>query len=394
VEPLALAPSPSLRRPRARRIALADFRSYASLDLRLDARIVAFLGDNGVGKTNLLEALSLFSPGRGLRRAEIADSARIGGSGGWAAALDLDRDDGIAAPTRLGTGVEPSREGETAQRQFRVDRAPAASARVFADHLRVVWLTPQQDGLFLASASERRRFLDRLALAVDPDHATRVNAMERALRQRNRLLEEGGRDARWLDAAERELAEVAVAVAAGRVETVGRLSELIAGEDDAAFPSPRIAVEGEVETRLAQAPALSVEDWLREALRAGRARDAAAGRTLVGPHRSDLAAIHAQKGQPAALCSTGEQKALLVGLTLAHARLVAQMSGAAPLVLLDEIAAHFDPGRRAALFAALGAVGGQVFLTGADPAAFADLPEEAERFAVTPGAVAPIEGRR
>jgi DNA replication and repair protein RecF len=370
----------------ARRLALADFRSYAHLDLDLSAGMIAFLGDNGVGKTNLLEAVSLFGPGRGLRRAEIADSARIGGSGGWAAALDLDRGDGLS-PIRLGTGIEAKAEGESAPRQFRVDRAPASGARVFADHLRLVWLTPAQDGLFMASAGERRRFLDRLTLAVDPDHGARVNAMERALRQRNRLLEEGARDARWLDAAERELAEIAVAVAAARRETVARLSATIARAATPGFPCAALAIEGEVETRLANDAALAVEDWLRAELRATRARDAAAGRTLTGPHRSDLAARHAGKDVPAALCSTGEQKALLVSLTLAHARLVAEASGATPLVLLDEIAAHFDPARRAALFAALRDLGGQVWMTGADPGAFADLPAEAERFRVTPGRV-------
>jgi DNA replication and repair protein RecF len=389
VEPPPLTHARALRRPRARRLALADFRSYASLDLAFDAALIAFVGDNGAGKTNLLEAISLFAPGRGLRRAEIAESARIGGSGGWAAALDLDRDDGVGVPTRLGTGVEPAPPGEIAQRQFRVDRAPAGGARAFADHLRVVWLTPQQDGLFLASAGERRRFLDRLVLALDADHASRVAAMERALRQRNRLLENGARETRWLDAAERELAEIAVAVAAARVETTSRLAALIAREADAAFPSPHLSLAGDVETRLTDQPALAVEDWLRAALREGRARDAAAGRTLIGPHRADLVARHAAKGQPAALCSTGEQKALLVGLTLAHARLVAEISGAAPLVLLDEIAAHFDPRRRAALFAALADLGAQVFLTGADPAAFADLPGQARRFEVTPGRVRP-----
>lgn len=385
MEPFAVTPSPPLRRPRARRLALADFRSYASLDLAIEGRVVAFLGDNGVGKTNLLEALSLFAPGRGLRRAEIAESARIGGSGGWAAALDLDRDDGVAAPRRLGTGVEAAPDGPAAQRQFRIDRAPAGGARAFADHLRVVWLTPQQDGLFLASAGERRRYLDRLTLAVDPDHATRVNAMERALRQRNRLLEEGAGQTRWLDAAERELAEIAVSVAAARVATTARLSALIAAGREPHFPSPEISISGDVEARLAQGPALAAEDWLRAALRDSRGRDAGAGRTLIGPHRSDLVARHAEKNQPAALSSTGEQKALLVGLTLAHARLVAEVSGAAPLVLLDEIAAHFDPNRRARLFSALDDLGGQAFLTGADPAAFADLPRGAQRFVVTPG---------
>lgn len=376
------------RRPRARRLALADFRSYAHLDLDLSARLVAFLGDNGAGKTNLLEAVSLFAPGRGLRRAELGESARIGGGGGWAAALDLDRDDGLA-PIRLGTGMEAPAGDDPAPRQFRIDRAPAGGARAFADHLRVVWLTPAQDGLFLSSAGERRRFLDRLTLAVDPDHGTRANALERALRQRNKLLEDGARETRWLDAAERELAELGVAVAAARRETVARLDALIArARDDAAvFPSATVAIEGEVEGWLASASALDVEDRLRETYRTTRARDAAAGRTLTGPHRSDLLVRHAAKDVPAAICSTGEQKALLVGLTLAHARLVAEASGAAPLVLLDEIAAHFDPRRRAALFRALADLGGQVWVTGADPGAFADLPAQAERFRVTPGRV-------
>ncbi|MBK9080655.1 MAG: DNA replication/repair protein RecF [Rhizobiales bacterium] len=380
-----------------RRLALADYRSYAALDLAVDGAVVALTGDNGAGKTNVLEALSLFTPGRGMRRAEISDSARIGGSGGWAVSLEATRDDDLAPAdrVRLGTGVEPGQgEGDGAgQRQFRVDRAPAASARVFADHLRVVWLTPAMDGLFVAAAGERRRrFLDRLVLAVDSDHGARVSALERALRNRNRLLEEGGRDSRWLDAAERELAELGVAVAAARVETVARLAGLAARTRDAAagFPWATLALAGDLEGWIAAEPALAVEDRYRALLREGRARDAAAGRTLVGPHRADLLVRHGPKDVEAALCSTGEQKALLVGLVLAHARLVAQESGLAPLVLLDEIAAHFDPKRRAALFGALEALGGQVWLTGADPAAFADLPAGAQRLRVTPGRVDPI----
>jgi DNA replication and repair protein RecF len=394
--------APRLRRPMVRRLALADYRSYAALDLAISGAVVALTGDNGAGKTNVLEALSLFTPGRGMRRAELSDSARIGGSGGWAVSLEATRDDDLAPAdrVRLGTGVEPGQgqgqgqgQAESAgQRQFRVDRAPAASARVFADHLRVVWLTPAMDGLFVAAAGERRRFLDRLVLAVDSDHGARVSALERALRNRNRLLEEGGRDGRWLDAAERELAELAVAVAAARVETVGRLAGLVARTREAAagFPWAALALEGDLEGWIAAEPALAVEDRYRALLREGRPRDAAAGRTLVGPHRADLLVRHGPKDVEAALCSTGEQKALLVGLVLAHARLVAQESGLAPLVLLDEIAAHFDPRRRAALFGALEALGGQVWLTGADPAAFADLPSGAQRLRVTPGRIDPI----
>lgn len=386
----APAPTAAIRRPMARRLRLTDFRSYATLDLDIGGRVVALTGDNGAGKTNILEALSLFTPGRGLRRAEQTDCARAGGSGGWAVALTLDRDDGCE-PVALGVGGGAGGEAGEARR-FRIDRAPQASARAFAEHLRVVWLTPAMDGLFLASAGERRRFLDRLVLAVDADHGTRVAALERALRNRNRLLEDGARDSRWLDAAERELAELAVAVAAARVDAVARLSRVIAaGRDDASpFPWARLALEGEIEAMIGGAPALAVEDRYRALLAASRGRDAAAGRTLTGPHRADLAVRHGPKDASAAACSTGEQKALLVGLTLAHARLVAATSGVAPLVLLDEIAAHFDPTRRAALFGELAALGGQVWLTGADPAAFADLPGEAERFEVTPGRAAPV----
>ncbi len=373
----------------ARRLRLTDFRSYAALDLSIEAPFVALTGDNGAGKTNILEALSLFTPGRGLRRAEAADCARREGAGGWAAALELDRGDG-GPPLRLGVGLDAGEEAGGARR-FRVDGAPESSARVFAEHLRIVWLTPAMDGLFAAPAGERRRFLDRLTLAIDADHGARVAALEKALRNRNRLLEQGARDSRWLDAAERELAELAVAVAAARVDTVARLAALIAtGRDDASpFPWAQLTLEGEIEAMIGATPALAVEDHYRALLATGRARDAAAGRTLVGPHRADLAVRHGPKDAPAALCSTGEQKALLVGLALAHARLVAQTSGVAPLALLDEIAAHFDPTRRAALFAELAALGGQVWVTGADPAAFADLPGATRRFLVTPGRIAP-----
>jgi DNA replication and repair protein RecF len=365
---------------------LQDFRSYATLDLATDGRIVALVGENGAGKTNLVEALSLFAPGRGLRRAQLGDCARIGGSGGFAASI-LVEDQGAAR--RLGTGLDAQPDGPPA-RVNRIDGAPAASARAFADHLRVVWLTPSMDGLFIDSASERRRFLDRLVLAIDPSHGARASQLERALRGRNRLLEEGARDAHWLDAIEREAAELAVAVAAARHECVTRLRAMIALERDESSPFPwaDLALEGDVERLVAQMPALAAEERYRALLRDNRGRDAAAGRTLIGPHVGDLMVWHGPKGAPAAQASTGEQKALLVGLVLAHARLVAEMSGIAPLALLDEVAAHFDPRRRAALFEALERIGGQAFLTGADPAAFADLAGRAQFLDVAPGRVA------
>ena len=373
-----------LRAPRVRRVALADFRCYAALDLRASARLVALAGDNGAGKTNLLEALSLFSPGRGLRRAEFADCARIGGAGGFAVSIEVE-EDGETRP--LGVGLDVAADG-SAERLNRVDRAAVGSARAFADHIRLVWLTPAMDGLLMGPASERRRFLDRLVLAIDPQHGARVNQFERALRGRNRLLEEGARNVTWLDALEREAAELGVAIAAARVECVTRLRATIAAgrDDESPFPWADISLQGEVETLASENPALRAEDLYRARLRDNRGRDGAAGRALIGPHVADLLAFHGPKGAPAAQSSTGEQKALLVGLVLAHARLVADMSGIAPLALLDEVAAHFDPRRRAALFDALEKIGGQVFITGADPAAFAAL--RASLHEVTPGHVA------
>ena len=372
------------RRPQVRRIVLADFRSYAALDVAIDARLVALTGDNGAGKTNVLEALSMFTPGRGLRRAELAEMARIDGGGGWAVSIEAEID---GAVLQFGTGLDPAEGGA---RRCRIERAPVGSARAFAEHLRVVWLTPAMDGLFAGPAGERRRFLDRLVLAVDADHGARVNALERALRNRNRLLEEGVRDRGWLDAAERELAEVAVAVSAARYETVSHLSALIdSGRDPASpFPWAEITLSGEIERLIPVLPALEVEDRYRAMLAASRARDAAAGRTLTGPQASDLSVLHGPKQAEAARCSTGEQKALLVGLVLAHARLVSAMSGIAPLVLLDEIAAHFDPARRLALYDGLEKLGAQVFMTGADPATFADIAERAQTLLVTPGKIA------
>ncbi len=374
-----------------RRLILSDFRSYAGLDLEVGGRLVVLVGENGAGKTNVLEALSLFTPGRGLRRVDLGEMAREGGSGGFAASLALSGD---FDEVRLGTGLEPAPPGENAVRRCRIDGEAVGSPAAFADHLRIVWLTPAFDGLFAGPAGDRRRFLDRLVLAVDPDHGGRVNALERALRSRNRLLEDERSDPVWLDAVEREAAETGVAVAAARLETARRLAALIAaGRDDASpFPWAEMALEGALETELATKPAVDVEDLYRGLLRENRNRDRAAGRTLIGPQASDLVVRHGPKGIAADRASTGEQKALLIGLVLAHAKLVAAMSGLKPLVLLDEIAAHLDPRRRAALFADLAALGSQVWLTGADPSAFTGMPAETEVFEVTRGRIAPLPG--
>ncbi len=382
------------RRPRVRRLVLGDFRSYTTLDVALSGAPVVLAGHNGAGKTNLLEALSFFTPGRGLRRAELAECAREGGSGNWAVSLELEDGSEIVPFVQLGTGLDAGDGAGPASRRCRIDRTPVASAKSFADHLRVVWLTPAMDSLFTGSASERRRFLDRIVLTVDSEHGTRVTALERALRNRNRVLEDGraaGRiDAAWADAAEREVAALGVAVAAARHETVARLAALIGQHRDEASPFPwaDVALDGTIEALVASSPALEAEDRYRAFLREARARDAAAGRTSIGPHLTDLVVRHGPKAADAARSSTGEQKALLVGLVLASARLVAAMSGIAPLVLLDEIAAHFDPLRRQALFESLEALGGHVFMTGADPVLFADA-RDAERFEVVPGAVRP-----
>ncbi len=382
------------------RLALADFRSYARLDLAVSGQTIVLTGDNGAGKTNVLEALSLLTPGRGLRRAELGDCARNEGAGGFAVSVEMETPSG---GVQLGTGIEPP-NGATLSRKYRIDREPAASIRAFCEHIRVVWLTPAMDGLFSGPAGERRRFLDRLVLSIDADHGARVNALERALRGRNRLLEDrldhAGRV--WLDAIEREIAELAIAVAAARFETVAKLKALIAqgqgdgqhdrqNAGDAQFPHAELKLEGEIDALVETRPALEAEDIYRRILHDNRARDASAGRTLIGPQSSDLCVRHGVKQAPAAQLSTGEQKALLVGLVLAQARLVKAMSGIAPLVLLDEIAAHFDPARRAALYDRLLILGGQVWLTGADPSTFAGLRGRAQMLEVTPGEVSAFD---
>jgi DNA replication and repair protein RecF len=260
---------------------------------------------------------------------------------------------------------------------------------VFADHCRIIWLTPDNDGLFRGPAGDRRRFLDRLVLAIDSSHGTRVNALDRALRARNRLLEDAKPDSQWLDAVEREVAETAIAVAAARRETVHRLRGAIDAERDpvSPFPFALVSLEGDLEKALENATALAAEDWYRQALRDNRWRDQAAGRTLIGPNTSDLVVRHGPKNMVAERCSTGEQKALLIGLILAHAQLVRQMSGMAPLVLLDEVAAHLDPRRREALYQRLAGIGGQVWMTGTDRSLFDTVPTGARVLIVQPGSV-------
>ena len=373
---------------RIRRLTLTNFRSYRAAQIEVAAGPIVLVGPNGAGKTNLIEAISFLAPGRGLRRATLDEVAFQEGDGSWAVSADVDGALGLAT---LGTGIEaPAAEDTAVTRKCRIDREPAVSVAALSDHVRVIWLVPAMDGLFSGPASERRRFLDRLALAVDAEHSSRVAALERSLRSRNRLLEEQRPDPHWLDAVEHETAEVAVAVAAQRAETVARLRQALNARDDPAsvFPSGAIALKGWIEDLVRQCPAIEVEDRYRAVLRDNRARDAAAGRTLEGPHLTDLAVTHVRKGIPAADASTGEQKALLIGLILAHAQLLTEMSGFAPVLLLDEVVAHLDPARRTALYAELAALGAQVWMTGADPAAFAEIESRAQVFEVWPGRIA------
>ncbi|RTL53815.1 MAG: DNA replication/repair protein RecF [Bradyrhizobiaceae bacterium] len=368
------------------RLGLTHFRNYRAASLQTPTDLVVLVGPNGAGKTNCLEAISFLSPGRGLRRATLEDVADNQGDGSWAVSAEVEGEVGLAT---LGTGIDAPQEGASTARRARIDREPVSSPAAFGDYLRMVWLTPSMDGLFMGPASERRRFFDRLVLAIDKDHSGRVSALERSLRSRNRLLEERNFDSHWADAIERETAELAVAVAAQRGHTVQRLAAALAARGAGSpFPSAQIALDGWMENALLTETATAVEDRYRDILREGRARDAAAGRTLDGPHLTDLNVVYAPKNMPARDASTGEQKALLIGLVLAHAGLVAQMTSIAPLLLLDEVVAHLDPGRRSALFGELERLGTQVWMTGADPAAFADLGSRADIFDVDGGKIA------
>ena len=358
-----------------RRLTLSNFRNYRAVILEAGSRPIVLCGPNGAGKTNLIEAISFLAPGRGLRRATLEEVACNEGDGSWAVSAEVEGALGLAT---LGTGIERTAEdGATAQRKYRIDREPVGTAAAFSDHVRIIWMVPAMDSLFTGAPAERRRFLDRLATATDSEHSSRVNAFERALRSRNRLLEDPRPDTHWLDAVEHETAELAVAVASLRAETIGRLRAALSARAQSAFPPADIALDGWMESLLPGEPAVIVEERYREKLRENRGRDAAAGRTLDGPHLTDLAVVYAQKGIAAADASTGEQKALLIGLVLAHARLIADMTGSPPILLLDELVAHLDPSRRVALYGELAQLGAQVWMTGADPTLFTEIKSQA-----------------
>ncbi len=340
------------------RLVLTDVRNHTALTIAPAPGFVVLTGPNGAGKTNVLEAVSLLAPGKGLRRAALSDVARIDGAGGFGIAATL------ADATEIGTGTLAA---SPERRVTRINGA-AATTNALAERVSVLWLTPTMDRLFVEPASERRRFLDRLTLALVPGHAAEATRYEAAMRGRNRLLAEGSSDQAWLAALERQMATHGAALHAARREVVALLGARPARSDDGDFPRAVLTLEG----------------WdgepLAETLHNGRARDRAAGRTLTGPHRADLVVTHLDKRRPAALASTGEQKALLLSIVLAHADLVTERTGRAPVLLLDEVAAHLDPARRAALFARLGGHG-QVWMTGTEPALFAAA-EDAQRIAL------------
>ena len=376
------------------RIQLTNFRSYPGLTLEAGPEPQVLTGPNGAGKTNLLEAISLLVPGQGLRGAQTRDFARAGGDGSWAVAARVNSRIG---PVGIGTGLKPARGEERAARIVRIDGDTRTSSGVLADYLEAMWLTPAMDGLFTGPGSDRRQFLDRLILCFDPGYRTLANRFEKAMQNRNRLLADGISDNAQLEGFEITMAEAGIAVAAGRRHALGALARLIedrrARDADSPFPWATLALDGAIDDDLATSPAVDVEDRYLRTLRHARERDRAAGRTLDGPHRSDLVVGHGPKTMPARLSSSGEQKSLLLGLVLAHAELVRlNRDGLAPILLLDEVTAHLDEWRRAALFAEIVQLGAQAWMTGTDQSAFAALSGKAHFWSVEEGRIAPLGG--
>lgn len=396
--PSALSPAETPALPAAREpdlwvrwLRLSAFRNYSTVELTLDGRPVVLVGPNGAGKTNLLEAVSFLASGRGMRRAKLSeverrgDDARDGATSPWAVAAEVETPDG---PRRIGTGRDPVAAGRE-RRVVRLDGRSANGQTALGEIVAVTWLTPRMDRLFQDTPAARRRFLDRLVFGLDPAHAGRVTGYEHALRERARLLRGEQRpDPAWLSVLEARMAEKAVAITAARRDLIDRLTR--AGETGrGAFPKASLGLSGDLEHWLDRESALDAEERLQDALRDGRRRDAETGGAAVGPHRSDLVTVHVAKDVPAEQCSTGEQKALLIAIVLAHARLLTAERGFAPLVLLDEVAAHLDAERRAALFADLLALGAQAWMTGTDSALFATLGERAQMFTVADGTIRP-----
>ena len=373
------------------RLTLTDFRNYAGLRLTAGTRLVALTGANGAGKTNIIEAISLLAPGRGLRGAAFEDLVRQESAGSWAISAEVSTASG---PVSLGTGWSSQSEaGDGPGRLVVIDGQAQKSSGALGAHMRMLWLTPAMDRLFAGPASDRRRFLDRLVTAFDPEHGSRILVFEKVMRERNLLLEDQRPDAVWLSSLEAHMAEAAVAIAAARLVGLEALqSHIRETRGESSFPWGEVSVDGEIEARIATTPAVRVEDEYRSILSDSRRLDRAAGRTLRGPHRSDLVVIHGPKGMAAGLCSTGEQKALLIGLVLAQARAVKASAGIAPVLLLDEVAAHLDRARRLSLLQALAALGSQSWMTGTDVQLFEGLGMNGTVFHVENGTVEEVMG--
>jgi DNA replication and repair protein RecF len=374
------------------RLTLTTFRSYAALELELAPEPVVLTGPNGSGKTDVLEAVSLLAPGQGLRQAPLSELPQAGGDGSWSVSARVHTAVGLVT---IGTGqvVAPGEAERAGARLVRIDGEAKSGSGALADYMEMVWVTPATDGLFTGPASERRRFLDRLIVCFDPGHRTRAGRFERAMAQRNRLLSDGVTRGAQLDGLEVVMAEMGIAIAAARAEAVAALASVIAArrtrDPQSPFPWSVVSLEGAIDRDLAVRPAVDVEDAYSHVLHDTRERDRAAGRTLDGPHRSDLAVAHGPKATAARLCSTGEQKALLMGLLLAHAELVAaRRDGVTPMLLLDEVTAHLDADRRAALFAELLRLGTQAWLTGTDREAFSSLAGKAQFWGLGHGGLA------
>lgn len=377
-EPLA-APSTTLS---VGKITLSCFRNYGALRLAFDPAPVVLTGANGSGKTNLLEAISLLVPGRGLRRAPLTELQQQNAAEPWAVAAEL------AAPAgalQIGTGRDLD-DSDGARRVTHIDGKHARSQHALGEHVAMTWITPDMDRLLTEGASARRKWLDRLVFGFDPAHNGRVHRYEKALRERLRLLREGPADAAWLNALEDEMAQTGVAIAAARRQLVRQLRTAIA-ETASAFPQADLALKGMAEEALETEPALPVEDKMRAALLRTRGEDAQSGTCAAGPHRSDLAVAHRAKQCPAEFCSTGEQKALVVAIMLAYTRTLKNARNMAPLLLLDDIAAHLDDVRRETLFEEIRFLGAQAWLTGTDSEPFAPLLPYAQHGVVEHGAI-------
>ena len=367
-----------------RQLKLSNYRNYRTFSVNFSSKHVVFTGHNGAGKTNLLEAISLLSPGRGLRRSTYGDLICANADNNsfvvfaklYSALFD---------EVDIGTTCDNADGG----RKVRINGTSTSADRL-TDYCRISWLIPAMDGLFTGSASDRRRFLDRMVLSIDPSHGRRVLDFEKLMRSRNRLLLDGNTNNGWFEALETQMAELATAIAAARIDVIRLLDGGKENDSHDVFPHPLLVIEGLLEQALINQSAIDVEEYYRQKLHDGRPLDRAAGRTLEGPHRSDMKVFYAQKNMPAALCSTGEQKSLLMGLILAHAKITAQISGMAPILLLDEMAAHLDEQRRIALFNILDELGGQSFMTGTDRQLFSALDDRAEFFEISDGALLPL----